>query len=510
MTAPPPNAPSHASESLQTLATQYRLFLEAGLSTTRQQLIFRILNRTIALLPYDRAVLWDLTSRRPRLFGVSGTSEHHPYAPLVSLWRKLIVNLEHKDRVGILEPTSSSTPSPSSLPSDSPHLSSVRRTVSQGTSETSFEIADPSAGHASDRQAAPEESFDLLPVLPKLWTRLIEKMGPVSIVWVPIRVENRVVAGLWLERWREQAWSSRELRLLRSLAVGYGIAWRVFAKTNRWGSFFLSRLLILLFVVALGLALTEVRLPLRIVAPCEIIPDEPIAVTAPLLGVIDRLQVRSGQEVKKGDPIAFYEEEAARKELEVAQQEVAIVQEELQRRRVEAFRDPRARGELLLLEKRLQQEMARLELARYRVERLVIRAPCDGVVMMNDLPDVWKGRPVSIGERILTLIDPTQTRLQIWLPRDDYIRFDPARPVDVVLHADPRGKRQARLADIRRHAETTPEGLHAFRAEAIWNEEARDLTIGLQGTAILYGEEVPLGYWILRRPYAWLRRTWGF
>ena len=36
-----------------------------------------------------------------------------------------------------------------------------------------------------------------------------------------------------------------------------------------------------------------------------------------------------------------------------------------------------------------------------------------------------------------------------------------------------------------------------------------DVKMGLKGTAILYGDEVPLGYWLIRRPLAAVRRFIG-
>ncbi len=43
------------------------------------------------------------------------------------------------------------------------------------------------------------------------------------------------------------------------------------------------------------------RVPLRVVAPCEIVPEDPYLVTAPLNGVISEVVVDSGADVAKGD-----------------------------------------------------------------------------------------------------------------------------------------------------------------------------------------------------------------
>ena len=48
-----------------------------------------------------------------------------------------------------------------------------------------------------------------------------------------------------------------------------------------------------------------------------------------------------------------------------------------------------------------------------------------------------------------------------------------------------------------------------FRAEADWHDHARQVKLGLQGSAVLYGDSVPLGYWLLRRPLAGARKFVG-
>ena len=93
--APSAQTPNRSFEQLGLL---HQLTLEAGLSQTRQQLVFRILNRTVALAPYDRAVLWALAPRGPRLLGVSGETSVQAQSLLCEEWREAIRALPKTDQ----------------------------------------------------------------------------------------------------------------------------------------------------------------------------------------------------------------------------------------------------------------------------------------------------------------------------------------------------------------------------------------------------------------------------
>jgi len=319
------------------------------------------------------------------------------------------------------------------------------------------------------------------------------------------------VAGLWLERWGGAAFAPADLARLESLALAYGVGWRAVARPrSRLIAAMASRRRLSLAVALVGLALLLglVRAPLRIVAPCEVVPDDPVAITAPLTGVIDEVLVLPGRAVAAGELLAVYDKRVALEELKVAQQQVQIIESDLQRARVQAFDDPAARAELALLENRLAQEKTRLRITEERAGRLEIRAPLAGTVMMDD-PHEWRGRPTQVGERLMLLVDPGRSKLRIYLPVHDNIAFDPSAPVTVILNSDPRSRRTASLRYVSNFSQADRSGRPGFCAEADWLTAEPDLKLGLQGSAVLYGPRVPLGYWLIRRPLAAVRSFLG-
>jgi hypothetical protein len=448
--------PAVSVEAFESLATLQQLALEAGLSESLEQLAFRMLNRSVGYCRYDRAALWSFAGPRCRLLGVSGGMRINPQSALVNEWRNVIAALRNRDAARVLAPDA---------------------------------FAD--GGRA--------------------WDRLAQRTRELSVLWLPIRADGRTVAGLWLERWSGERFAERDRTRCEPLALSYGVAWRGVSRRRGVVSRLISRrrCIAALAAVAVVAILGLVRVPLRIVSPCEVVPKDPLVVAAPLSGVIDEIPVLPGREVAAGDLLAVYDKRVALEEIKVAQEQVQIIRSDLQRARVQAFDDPQARAEIALLENRLEQERIRLGIAQHRVDQLEVRAPIAGTLMFDD-PHEWRGRPVQVGQRLMMIVDPQRTKLRIWLPEHDNIDFDSRRPLTVILASDPRSSRPAALRFLANHSQVNGAGVVSFRAEAEWLEPQPDAKLGLQGTAVLYGRRAPLGYWLLRRPFAAARGFFGF
>ena len=97
-----------ATEAFHILRSLYQLSTDLASSENRQDLIFRILNNTIRLFPYNRAVLWSFDERKPRLLGVSGRDEADDTSPYADLWKKVVNSLEQQKELHVLNGSSTS------------------------------------------------------------------------------------------------------------------------------------------------------------------------------------------------------------------------------------------------------------------------------------------------------------------------------------------------------------------------------------------------------------------
>ncbi len=325
-----------------------------------------------------------------------------------------------------------------------------------------------------------------------------------SAVWTPLRDGCGVV----YERWEGATFSDADQAALEQLAEGYRIAWDAAGQQPATSGGKRKRLAWLAAAAAVLLCLMLIRVPLRVVADCEITARNPHLVAAPMDGIIEEVLVTPGQRVEAGEGLARYDSTLMEEELKISRRQVAVVEAELAGARARGFAETRFRGQTALLEARLEQELARLEALEVRFSRRVVTAGIGGMVQLDNAR-AWRGRPVATGQAILWLVDPADTGVTLWLPQDDRIDFDLSRPVTVHLSALGGESRAARHTSVSSFAQPAPEGGYAFPAEAEWLTQDDQPPLGLRGSASIYGEKTSLGYWLFRRPLAWLRRWVG-
>lgn len=440
-------SPNHA---IKILAKLNQITLKAYQAKTQEVARFVMLNDTISVVPFDRTVFWSFQGKRPRMEGVSGQADVARGSALEQTWHALLKSLKEPHKLRVLE-------------------------------TKDFEKE-------------------------KLFDRVKDSQEAPNVLWVPLLYQDELIGGLWMERWNKTTWADEEKELLRFLALGFAAAWERFRPT------FLKRLMNrkkLLIVASLAfLSLFIVHLPLRIVAPCEIVPDKPYLITAPLEGIIEEIVARPGQAVKEDDLLFTYDKRVPLQQLQTAKKQVEIVEKELQRALTLSWEEKDPLNEIALLYLRLEKEKLGLELVEYQASKLDVRATKSGIVVADDV-DSWRGKPVQLGERVLQIADPEKHKLRIWLPEQDNVHLPMGSLLKVYLNVRPEKSYSAKLSYISSYTSLDDHQVSSFMAEANWATDDPDLTLGLKGTAVLHGDSVTLFYWIFRRPWTFTRRYFG-
>lgn len=448
---------NYPDQKISTQNVIHMLTMESIKADSLQNLIFIILNKTIELCWFDRAILWDLSRKNPKPLGVSGTDELNSNSETlrnVELFLKSIPNID--------------TP--------------------QVINENSLPVN-------ANRK----------------WLPLSQSVNGLEVVWLPFSCWGNHTAGLWLERWDRRNWTPAEYNKLKHLTTSYESAWERLSPLTfltKWRRRLFANTVLVFAAVFLLAALYFLKVPLRIIAPCEVVPKDPVVVTAPLDGVVEEVVVSPYSSVKPGDLLVLYDKQGVEEKLKLAEQQVRIIIHELERIRVQAMVDPELRSEIEILEGRLAQEKIRMELVEYRTSKLEVRAESEGIAVIDN-PDEWRGRPVVIGEKLLSIIVSSNVDLRIWLPVDDNIDFDRDKTIKVVLNANPDSAKTAILKYIGQHVTTGPTEIPVVIARAEFDSIDQDIKSGMQGSAVLYGERVRLIYWLLRKPLYAFRKITG-
>lgn len=459
MAEPPLQSPPvDQSAVAKSLLVINRLITKAFRAKTKEEFIFIVLNDTVQVIRYDRALLWDISEGTPKVLGASGQPKFNPNTNLNQKWKQLFQNIKEIDKPQVLE------------------------------SEV-FAIEQPSKG---------EE----------------EKKPLATVFWFPILLRNKPSLGLWLENWHGQQGPMQVTKgtlnlIVDSLIPAYTAAWQKLTEGSFRRHFAkLSRQRLAFILLAVFLSLIFIRIPLRIVAPFEVVAKDPIVVTAPLEGIIDTIVAKPGQAVSPGDLLFQYDKRVPLQELKVAEKNVEITQADLDRNTVLGFKDQEALKELGSLKLKLEKAELERDLAAYQATKLDVKAEENGTVMIQNR-DEWRGKPVKVGERILSINNPKRTKVEIRLPEDDNVTLNLDEPVKLYLNISPESSYYAKLTYISDYSSLSDAQLPSFIAEAEWVTPPEEVKIGLKGTAMLYGEEVSLFYFILRKPWAIFRNFVG-
>ena len=330
-------------------------------------------------------------------------------------------------------------------------------------------------------------------------------------LWCPILTPSgKLLGGLWLNRKRE--WEPGEIALLEHLCDAYGHAWsaltghqqtwrerlshRLHTRKVRWG------------IAATIVVLLLLPVHQTVLAPAEVIAYQPDIVSAPLDGVIKTFHVEPNTVVTKGDLLFSMDDTTLRNRHEIALKAVAVAQANYMRSAQKAFTDEESKAELALLNAQVEEKSAEVSYTAELLEKIHVRAEHSGIAVFSD-PNDWLGKPVVVGEKVLTLADPEDAELQIQLPVDDAINLETGAKVRMFLNIDPTRPLGATLRQASYEAEITPEDILAFRLKASFDADTPLPRMGLKGTAKIYGNKVPLFYYLMRRPIGALRQTLG-
>ncbi len=483
----PADSEALVSHSLGALLHLARRARRAG---TPAELGFIAVNETLALAPYRQAVLW-LADRG--VTALSGVVAPEANAPFVQWLERIARRLR-------AEGSDARVVSPAALSADE-----------------AAEWDEWLPAHALWLPLAPASPGGLLLARDTPW-----QPGEIGLLaeWTDIwshewHIQARPDAA---SRWRAlaDAWPDRARRqaLGRHWLTGHGWRFRL-KRWRRWQRAGLRHRLAAVWqqrslryaLIAAAVLLFPVRV--SVLAPGELVPAHPAVVRAPLDGTVDKFFVAPNSQVKAGDKLFQLDLTTLSSRLAVARQGFVTAEAEYRQSAQQAVFDPKSKAQLAILQGRIAERQAEADLLQAQFARAQASAPRDGIVLMDD-PGEWIGKPVSTGERILTIAGEDDAEVEAWLGPGDVIDLPPGAEVTLYLNSAPLAPVDASVRYLAHEAVVRPDGTFAYRLRAALADGQDKPRVGLKGTVKVRGERVPLVYWMLRRPLATLRQTLGW
>lgn len=416
------------------------------------ELPFIFVNETRAVVPYRQAVFWkQALDGSWSVAAVSGLAAPDAGAPFVQ-WLSLLGN-------------------------------AMRRTP----------------GHAS---ITPIDRSTLPSAIGESWAEWL----PAGGLWLPLPAADSLAGALAL--FRDEPFRKDEIELLGHLSEAYG---QCLASQSPRKKFQILTPALKSWRLWLTAAFCLFLLfPIRqsVLVPAEVTPLQPAHIRVGIDGVVKKLFVAPNQQVAPGEKLLSLEDDHLRTRLVVARKNLEIARAELQQTQQLSLVDSRSKIRLPMLQGRLEQLLAEVELVESQLARVVTVSPVAGVAVFDD-PDVWLGRPVSLGQKIMEVADPSRVQLEITLPMSETLPLRQGERLLFFPNISPHTPLPGTLTFIGYQASETPDAGLAFTLRASFAPGETLPRLGLRGTAKLYGERMPLVILLLRRPFLQVRQWLG-
>lgn len=433
------------------------LALESGArqQKTTDALTFQIVNETHRLLRFFQCFLWQPgTTGRARIDSVSGVSEVDRHAPVVVAMANIVDAIRARDDAATLF----------ALKADD-----------------------------LDKETADQ------------WKQWFPEFG----LWCPLLDKNgKVFAGYFMTR--EQDFHPSEVRATTLATDAYAHAWRALnPEAGKKGFLRLLGTRLTRWAIA-ALAVAAMFAPVRqsVLAPSEIVPFDPVVVSAPVDGVVAKFHVDPNTKVEAGTTLLTFDDTETRSKLALAESGLQVAIADYRRATNKSFHDQRSKSERETFKLRVEEKQLERNYAYANLQKTVVSANRSGVVVFNDVND-WIGKPVKIGEKILTIAEADNTEIEIWVPVADSTSLEKGAKVEIFLNSDPARPIRAVVRQTSYKPSTSPTGDLGFKLKAKLIDQDADIRLGLKGTAKVYGERVSLFYFLFRRPWSVFRQKFG-
>ena len=331
---------------------------------------------------------------------------------------------------------------------------------------------------------------------------------PDNILLIPIFSPQRGLQGFLITT-RNEKFNDNEVELARHLSLTYGHAYNTFLTDFSIKDFFKKNftgkrswiiILSIIFILIIPIKITST-------APVEVVPKNPRLITAPFDGVVKNIIVNNNDKINSGDLLIQIEDTDLKNSFNLAKQSLQVAEKELLRSRQFSFSNNEEKARLAELMAQVDLKKAEVESTSERLKNSKIYADKDGIAIV-DQKNNWQGRPVSVGEKIITIANPEKVEFLIWLPVKDSLIIQENTDVKVFLDINPIKPLKGKLKRASYQSSLSPEEVLSYQISASFEGEEIP-RIGLRGTAKIYGSRVTLFYYLFRKPITFVRQLIG-
>ena len=362
--------------------------------------------------------------------------------------------------------------------------------------------------HKTKKDLKEIESIDL-----EQFSKKIKKQKPKNIpqylLCIPIFSPQRGLQGYLLLA-RNKNFNDNENELVQHLSRTYGHAYNTFLTNFSIKNFLKKNFTGKKRWITISVIILIFLFPVRMTstAPVEVVAKNPFLITSPFDGVVKKIIANNNDQTKPGDLLVLLEDIDLSNEFNLAKQSLQVAEKELLRTRQSSFTDNEQKSRLAELIAQVDLKRVELKSAERKLKNSKIYSEKKGVVIVDRKSD-WQGKPVAVGEKILTIADPNNIEFLIWLPVKDSIVINQDANTNIFLDINPMSSYKGNIVRSTYEPELSPEEVLSYKLISSFKGNRDTPRIGLRGTAKVYGNRTILFYYLFRKPITFIRQLIG-
>lgn len=212
----------------------------------------------------------------------------------------------------------------------------------------------------------------------------------------------------------------------------------------------------------------------------EVAPGEHYYAFSKIEGLIGKIHVQEGHEVKKGAVLATLDPRdldfkilTLHRELDILTKEMNILSDG-----AASQTSKLARAEIVELNR--NKKLKELQYLKSQREFLEIKAPVSGTVVTKNIESL-AGKRIGLGEAFCELAADSELEVDVYVPEDRVTRVKKGQPVAVYLNSEPTRAYNLTITEIAPRAEVTPRLGNIFRAKAKFADVPDSAVVGMKG-----------------------------
>ena len=362
--------------------------------------------------------------------------------------------------------------------------------------------------HKTKKDLKEIESIDL-----EQFSKKIKKQKPKNIpqylLCIPIFSPQRGLQGYLLLA-RNKNFNDNENELVQHLSRTYGHAYNTFLTNFSIKNFLKKNFTGKKRWITISVIILIFLFPVRMTstAPVEVVAKNPFLITSPFDGVVKKIIANNNDQTKPGDLLVLLEDIDLSNEFNLAKQSLQVAEKELLKTRQSSFTDNEQKSRLAELVAQVDLKRVELKSAERKLKNSKIYSEKKGVVIVDRKSD-WQGKPVAVGEKILTIADPNNIEFLIWLPVKDSIVINQDANTNIFLDINPMSSYKGNIIRSTYEPELSPEEVLSYKLISSFKGNRDTPRIGLRGTAKVYGNRTILFYYLFRKPITFIRQLIG-